>query len=224
MFCLKVSDSVDEQGKCFYVNVEPDDFVEEEKSIVQDTIDAISYFECYGFHQGEKSILAYLLPKDRIGPRTQYIQTTTIPSMPVSRLIGRSTISQETWDEVYLIRSKGKGTSRPTVGKRQLPELQPIRPRDWYPKEWKKRKAVGDDKYHMFLTLADGNEEPNPNFDDESLLWGDVFILKVSDELDSEKRSLYEDVDSDGELASKDLRNLINHLNDILRDVTRCVK
>lgn len=227
MFLLKLSDTTDGKGKRFYVDFNSNPDADEEEDL-EEIFSDLSFEYYYGDSPLQTDILAYILPEDSNVPRMQYIDTIEQPSqLFTTRPTEILPSSEAEWDKLrakddgfYNVSCKDERTSRSQIVVRKLPDIQPKRPKQWDDRAWKKRIAVGDAKWHMFLTLTEGgNLQCNPNISDEFPPYGDVYILKVSGDVDSKERWVYEDVDSDGELSSGELENLIKHLTGILEDV-----
>lgn len=201
MFLLRVSTTADEQGRRYYVDAE-------ELGDLRKFIVKLTHLNYYGGQQVETDIRAFLLPQDGTPPHTQYI--TTVPKyhiLPPTYMEDFSRAEKSIFlalkKKGYLSRvvsCKAEQTSRPSVETHPLPDTLPQRPDQWTEKAWNLRMTIGDDKYHMFLALADGSQRPNQTLRRHCTLWGDVLVLKVSEGVDTNGRWFYVDFDADAEL------------------------
>lgn len=90
--------------------------------------------------------------------------------------------------------------SQPKIEVRILPSIRPKRPEQWSNEAWDNRIVIGNDDIHIFK----GGSIPIPDSSEEAPLgWGDMFFLKVSSQLDSYGRSMYEDYDVNLETLSQ---------------------
>ena len=82
----------------------------------------------------------------------------------------------------------------------------------WDNKEWDQRSVIPvdtDNIYHAFFTRSKGRVSPNPLV--QGRLWGDIFLLKVSDFEDQYGRRFYQDVKDD--LPLHDVENITSQLS-----------
>ncbi|KAL9136214.1 MAG: hypothetical protein Q9175_002583 [Cornicularia normoerica] len=231
MFLLRVSDE-DEDGRRCYVDINPNEKKLEDLEDLDDIINSLSYPQYYGTQHEQIEILAYLLPQDGSPPRTQNIPVNFAPLnsiLPLTRPAGLMPSQQTGWDKMkaaqtafYVVHCRDERASQSTIERRSLPDIQPRRPKQWDDEAWQRHVAIGDAKYHMFCTLATGGRlRPNMNTSNGFLLWGDVFILKVSDDVDRNGRLFYEDIDADPEQLWAQMQIFIKQIANILEDVAR---
>ena len=228
MFLLELSDNVDGEER-FYVDFNPNPNADED-NVLKEIFGELPDQYYYGSLELQTDILAYKLHQDATVPTKQYIDTIEDPcgsSLSGPPPTDYSPSQQAGWEErkarhkgFHYIWCRGERTSQSEIELLKLPRVQPGRPKQWDDRAWKNRIAVGDAEWHMFLTLAKGgNLSPNTNTSKTFPLCSDVYILKVSGDLDSKEEWFYEDVDSDGELSSGELNNLMKKLVGILKEV-----
>lgn len=229
VFLLKVSNTRDESGRRFYVdaNVNPRD--SHEMEVLAGTFDRLFRLEYYGTQYKGTRILGYLLPQNGAPPEPRYVgaEPTAFIMPPLILPDQRSPSDKAIFDKMM-----GKGffshvnfwSHEHSIWMRLLPDTQPIHSVPWDLEAWAKRATIGDNKYHMLLTLANSGDvwsplQRNPHIP-RFPVWGDVFILKVSKGLDRHGHWYYEDIDPDFELPPGMLSLYARQLAKIWEDLT----
>lgn len=142
-----------------------------------------------------KSIKVLVLPangKKHYPKSLETVQTDIKPAPPVPEWMDRDAADMgcRLYAEAHVVFHFMERAPQPKIS--LLPNT---RGEHWDDEAWRKRSVKSNhDGLQMFFTHSTRNLEPNPYF--KNLVWGDVFLLKLSDTIDRDGRAFYVNLES----------------------------